>query len=226
MQEEIEAHKKEWELGHLKSLKEEEEKAAAASDSDPEELMTIPREEACQVNNRSQKARTKSKNASVRGSLSDKKPVSTISTRRSKVKTDDECSISDSTPITAPIKFLKDKSQTDSMSSVLNSSNTPNSRRNSARLLRSPKVSTPAKPTSTINSLRSSTNSNQSTNQPKRPTVNPSSNTNDKIILRSRRTSAGINTRFSSQGFISPNLAATTTNTTPSKYFTRRSNER
>ncbi|XP_074595103.1 helicase domino-like isoform X2 [Brevipalpus obovatus] len=48
-EEEIEAHKKEWELAHLKSLKEEEEKAAAASDSDPEDILTIPREESCQV---------------------------------------------------------------------------------------------------------------------------------------------------------------------------------
>ncbi|RWS30237.1 Helicase domino-like protein, partial [Leptotrombidium deliense] len=54
--EEIEAHKKEWELGHLKSLKEEEERAAVDVESDRDDLLTMSREDAySQVKNRNSK---------------------------------------------------------------------------------------------------------------------------------------------------------------------------
>ena len=56
LQEEIEAQKKEWELGHLKSLKEEHERAASGSDdSESDEILTMSREDASQVNNSSSK---------------------------------------------------------------------------------------------------------------------------------------------------------------------------
>jgi hypothetical protein len=55
LQEEIEAQKKEWELEHLKSLKEEEERAAIHSE--PEDLLTIWNEDVSQVKNRSNRSR-------------------------------------------------------------------------------------------------------------------------------------------------------------------------
>lgn len=218
MQEEIEAHKKEWELGHLKSLKEEEEKAAAASDSDPEDLITIPREEACQVNNRSHKARSKSKNASDSGSLSSKKPTSGISTRRSKIKLEDSSSNLSQEPSESSVKPLRPAQDADTISS--DPITTPNSKRNRGRPKKLPKGGKLTKPPApTPHSSRSNSNTNQSSSQSKRL----ASNSSEGITLRTRRCSAGVTTRYSSQGFISPLSTATDT---PSKYFTRRSNER
>ncbi|RWS11744.1 Helicase domino-like protein [Dinothrombium tinctorium] len=64
-EEEIEAHKKEWELGHLKSLKEEEERTAAENDSDKDEPLTISREDACQVKNRNIKSNCSKRESKV-----------------------------------------------------------------------------------------------------------------------------------------------------------------
>lgn len=46
LQEEIEAHKKDWELSRLQALKAENEKASEDSDSDKEEILTMSREDA------------------------------------------------------------------------------------------------------------------------------------------------------------------------------------
>lgn len=50
-QEEIEAQKKEWELGHLKSLKEENERALK-KEQEQDEILTMSKDEVAQVNNR------------------------------------------------------------------------------------------------------------------------------------------------------------------------------
>ena len=45
-QEEIEMHKKDWELEHLKSLKEERERASDSGSSDQDDMVTMSRDAA------------------------------------------------------------------------------------------------------------------------------------------------------------------------------------
>lgn len=67
MQEEIESHKKEWELGRLQTLKEEADKLAEESDSDKDEMLTMSREDAYnQVKNKSDAHPSDSKNKQSR----------------------------------------------------------------------------------------------------------------------------------------------------------------
>lgn len=199
LQEEIEAHKKEWELAHLKSLKEEEEKAAAASDSDPEDILTIPREESCQVNNRSLKVRSsKAQNAIRSGSISSK---TTITTRRSRIKKGDDSSKNDSSLISSKTSDRKSSDTSHGDSSI----NSNSQKRRPGRPCRRPTVRTTPR----------------SSPAAKKRDFVPI----DQTPRRTRQSSIGMTTRHSNNNLIN---SSGSTGSSPSvrNYFTRRSHER
>ena len=80
-QEEIEAQKKEWELGHLKSLKEENERALK-KEQEQDEMLTMSKDEVAQVNNRFKIPNTKKVARKIVQSTTSRTP-STLRTRES-----------------------------------------------------------------------------------------------------------------------------------------------
>lgn len=227
-QEEIEASKKEWELGHLKSLKEEEERATNGSDSDQDDILAMSREEACQVNNRSHKSRSSSKSTKntdqTGGATVTPKTVSAgVTTRKSRNKLNSS-SVETKSAVTETPKM---NTRPSNRSRRFTLSPTLISPPSEQRCVQSPRKSRPSRSPRTA-SLSSSTS--PVTESSCRSNVNSKNDATpiNETGCRTRRSTSFLNKNGTSVSH-SPNDSSSSPISSPTKskaYATRRSNER